>query len=162
VPGDGPAPQWSDTTLRQRCILYEGLTGGSLSDVLNSWVAYRCPKDAPYWNRKGDYVAPLATAARSLLEIGLVEVWESQLLLSPDGVTQIGEGSLMLRDMAIEVVVTTDNWWQYDPDGNWDPEEDLSRYINVAKTNAEPATRMYTIIATQKARDLGLVRFPWW
>jgi len=152
---------WSDLSLEQRCILYEGLVGGSLVVVLNSWVAYVSVEDAPYWNRKGAYVGPLATAARSLLEMGLAEIWEEQVLVGPGGAWEIGEGSLMFLDMAVEAVSNHENWWRYDPDGNWDPSEDLSRYADVVGTNTEPMTRMYTIIATQEARDLRLVRFPW-
>lgn len=157
-----PPPSWTDLSLEQRCILYEGLFGGSLIDVLNSWVVLARPEDAPYWNRKGAYVGPLATAARSLLEMGLAEIWEQQLLLSRAGVAEFGEGSLMFRDMAVQAVSNHENWWRYDPDGNWDPEEDLSRYADMASTNTEPMTRMYTIIATQETRDLGLIRYPWW
>jgi len=69
---------------------------------------------------------------------------------------------LMLCDVAMEVVSDHENWWRYDPDGNRDPAEDLSRYADMAGTNTEPMTKMYTVIATQEARNLGLVRFPWW
>jgi hypothetical protein len=146
--------------LEQRCILYEGLVGGSLVGVLNSWIVYVSAEDAPYWNRKGAYVGPLGTAARSLLEMGLAEIWEKQIFRCPDGAVEFGGGSLMLRDMAVDVVSDHENWSRYDPDGNWDPEEDLSRYADMAATNTEPMTKMYTVIATQEARNLGLVRFP--
>lgn len=73
--GDGiepPAtPAWSDLTDVQRYIMYETGTGDrSLIELLNGWVT---GEDSAYWNRKAPYVAPLARAAQSLVELGLVE-----------------------------------------------------------------------------------------
>jgi hypothetical protein len=150
VPDSSGLPSWAELTEEQRCILYEGLTGHSLVDVLNGWVGWACAADAPYWNRKSAYVGPLARAARALVESGLIEVWEQ-----PVGV---GEGGLMVRDLALEAVGNHENWWQYDPDGNWDPGEDLTRYAEFAGADTDPATAMYLVISTHLARDQGLVR----
>lgn len=62
--------------------------------------------DAPYWNRRRSYVGPLARAARSLVDLGLVEVWEEP--------AEVGEGGLMLDDLAVEAVSDPENWWRYD------------------------------------------------
>jgi hypothetical protein len=96
----------------------------------------------------------LAHAARSLVELGLVEVWEQ-----PAG---IGEGGLMLCSLAAEAVSDPANWWRYDPGGSWDPGEDLTRYAVLEATNTEPMTTICTLITVQAALDLGLVRCPWW
>jgi hypothetical protein len=53
---------------------------------------------------------PLARAAQSLVQMGLIEVWEE-----PVGV---GEGGLMLSDLAAEAVSNPENWWRYDLDRN--------------------------------------------
>jgi hypothetical protein len=137
VPGD-----LSDA---ERCILYEGLTGESLVTVLNAWVR---GDDAPYWNRKGAYVPDLIPAALSLLDRGMIEIWEEP--------APFGEGSLMTLDRAAEALANPKSWWQYDPDGNWDPDEDLSRYAEVSKSSYEPVTAIYSIITTQSARDEGI------
>jgi len=55
---------------------------------------------------------------------GLIEVWEA-----PVGV---GEGGLMLPDLAMDAVSKHENWWRYDPEENWDPGEDLTRYAGLA------------------------------
>ena len=47
----------------ERLILYDGMFGDSLIDILNAWVP---DEDAPYWNRKGPYVPQLIPAAISL------------------------------------------------------------------------------------------------
>jgi len=127
------------------CILYEGLTGASLIIVLNSWVR---GADAPYWNRKGAYVPSLIPAALSLLERGMIEIWEEP--------APFGEGSLMTGDRAAAALASPENWWRYDPDDNWDPDEDLSRYAEVSQTRAEPMAVIYSIITTQAARDAGI------
>jgi hypothetical protein len=142
---------WTDLTKEQLCILLEGMNGHSLLDILNAWVP---GEDAPYWNRKSPYVGALARAACALIESGLIEVWEE-----PVGV---GEGGLMLRDLALEAVADHENWWRYDPDENWDPDEDLTRYARFADTNTEPMTTMYCLLTVREAVDRGLVQFPWW
>lgn len=130
------------------------MTGATLAMVLNAWVATVNNDDAPYWNRKGSYVAPLARAARSLVDLGLVEVWEK-----PAGA---GEGGLMLHDLAAEAVSDPENWWRYDPGENWDPGEDLTRYAGLEAAITEPIAVIYTLITVEGALDLGLVRCPWW
>ncbi len=60
----------------------------------------------------------------SLIDCGLIEVWEA-----PVGV---GEGGLMLPDLAMDAVSKHENWWRYDPEENWDPGEDLTRYAGLA------------------------------
>jgi hypothetical protein len=129
----------------ERCILYEGLTGASLIMVLNSWVR---GDDAPYWNRKCAYVPDLIPVALSLLDRGKIEVWEEP--------APFGEGSLMTSDRAAAALASPANWWRYDPDGNWDPDEDLSRCAEVSETDTEPMTVIYSIISTQSARDEGI------
>ena len=154
VPGhSGPLPSWEELSEAQRCILYEGMHGATLAMVLNAWVARVSNDDAPYWNRKGSYVAPLARAARSLVDLGLVEVWEER--------AEVGEGGLMPHDLAAEAVSDPENWWRYDPGGNWDPGEDLTRYAGLEAANTEPMTTIYTLITVKAALDLGLVRCPW-
>lgn len=155
VPGtSGPVPSWAELSREQHYLLYEGLAGSTLIDALNGWVCWACNQDAPYWNRKGAYVAPLAKAARSLVEAGLTEIWEE-----PVGV---GEGGLMLPGLAAEAVSNPASWWRYDPDGNWDPDEDLTRYAEFAGTCPEPMTTLYTLMTAKTAREHGLVRYPWW
>jgi len=149
-----PAPSWNDLTPEQRCILYEGITGSSLVDILNSWVAVSHPEDGPYWNRKGGYVGPLAEAACSLIRSGLIEVWEE-----PAGV---GEGGLMLAGPALEAVRDHENWWRFDPDDTGDPEEAATRHEALAGTATDPMTTMYIVITSDQARDRGLVRLPFW
>jgi len=127
-------------TREQRCILYEGVFGHTLIDVLNAWVAWAANGDAPYWNRKHAYVEPLARGARSLVNRNLIEVWEE-----PVGV---GEGGLMLPDLAAEAVSNPENWWRYHPDENWDPNEDLTRYAALEDTDTDPMTALYSVITT--------------
>jgi hypothetical protein len=126
----------------ERCILYEAMTEGSLIDILNSWVT---GEDAPYWNRKGSYVSQLIPAAISLLQRGMIEVWEQPLPLGA------GEGSFMTSDRASEALADPENWWRYDPDGNWDPDEDLSRYTGPATGNTEAMTTLYCVHRTEIA-----------
>lgn len=131
--------------------MYEAGTGGrSLIELLSGWVT---GEDAAYWNRKGPYVAPLARAAQSLVELGLVEVWAE-----PVGV---GEGGLMLGEDAVAVLGDPGNWWSYDPDMNWDPNEDLSRYAGLESLDTSSATS-YTLATTDATNELGLIRWPWW
>ncbi len=132
-------------TEAERCILYAGLTGDSLIEILNDWVR---GEDAPYWNRKGAYVADLIPAALSLLERGLIEVWEEP--------APAGEGGLVTSDQAAAALADPENWWRYDPDGNWDPDEDLERYSELSKGNSEPMTTIYSIITTEKGRAGGI------
>ncbi len=134
-----------DLSDAERCILYEGLTGHSLIMVLNAWVR---GDDAAYWNRKGVYVPELIPVALSLLDRGMIEIWEEP--------APFGAGSLMTRDRAVEALANPRNWWRYDPDANGDPDEDLSRYAEVSETDAEPMTIIYSIITTQAARDGGI------
>src|SRR5215467_16042774 len=126
-----------DLSDAERCILYGGITGDNLIMIVNAWVR---GEDAPYWNRKGAYIAPLIPAALSLLQGDMIEVWEES--------ASFGEGSLMTVDLAAEALGNPDNWWRYDPDENWDPNEDLSRYAELAKGNTNPMTWMYSIIAS--------------
>lgn len=133
----------------ERCILYNGMTGGSLIDILNSWVP---TEDAPYWNRKGAYVSQLIPVAISLLQRGMIEVWEQPL--------QVGEGSLMTSDLAAQALADPKNWWQYDPDANWDPAEDLSRYAELADDKTEPMTTLYSVYTTEVARQRGISIWP--
>lgn len=119
-------------------ILYEAGTGGrNLIELLNGWVG---GDDAAYWNRKGAYVVPLAHAAQSLVNMGLIEVWAE-----PVGV---GEGGLMLRKDAAAVVGDPSNWWRYDLDENWDVNEDLSRYTGFEESDTSPMAATYTVITT--------------
>jgi hypothetical protein len=127
----------------ERCILYSGMHGDSLIDILNSWVP---DEDAPYWNRKGPYVSELIPAAICLLQRGMIEVWEEPLPLG------VGEGGLMTSDRAAQALADPENWWRYDPDLNWDPNEDLSRYADLATGNTEPMTTLYSVHATEVAR----------
>lgn len=147
-------PSWEQLSEEQRCILYEGVTGATLTDVLNAWVASTNGEDAPYWNRKGSYVLPLARAARSLVDLGLVEVWQEQ----PDG---IGEAGLMLSSQAAEAVSDPASWWRYDPEENWDPGEDLTRYAGLEVTSAERTATIYTLTTVKTALEFGLARVPW-
>jgi hypothetical protein len=143
-------PAWSDLTDAQRHILYGAGTGGwTLIELLNGWVD---GDDAAYWNRKGAYVVPLAQAAQSLVNMGLVEVWSE-----PVGV---GEDGLMLREDASAVVGDPGNWWRYDPDDNWDPSEDLSRYAGFEDSDTSPIAVIYTVVSTDSANELGLIRVP--
>ena len=139
-----------DLTNAERCVLYGGVSGDSLIEILTLWVV---GEDAAYWNRKGAYVAPLITASLSLLKRGLIEVWEEP--------AEFGEGSLMTSDRAAQALADPDNWWRYDPDGNWDPDEDLSRYGELAKGNTSPMTTIYSIITTSTALDQGIPP-RWW
>jgi hypothetical protein len=68
----------------------------------------------------------------------------------------------MLTDLAAEAVSSPENWWRYDPDGNWDPNEDLTRYAEFASTRPEPMTTLYMLITTETAREHRLIRCPWW
>lgn len=129
----------------ERCILYEGLTGASLIMVLNSWVR---GDDAPYWNRKGVFVPDLIPAALSLLDRDMIEIWEEP--------APFGEGSVMTSDRAAVALANPENWWRYDRDGNWDPAEDLSRYVEVSEGNTEAMTVIYSIITTPYALDQGI------
>lgn len=149
----GPSmPSWDELTDEQRYILYEGATGGQdLIGLLNGWVV---GPDASYWNRKGDYVAPLAAAAKSLVQLELIEVWAEP--------GEGGEGGLMLKEDAAEAVGIPSNWWNYDPDLNWDPTEDLSGYAAFENSNtASQTSTFYTVITTDSAVELGLARYPW-
>jgi hypothetical protein len=132
-------------TSAERCILYAGMQGGSLIEILNDWVT---GEDAPYWNRKAAYVAQLIPAALSLLERELIEVWEEP--------APAGEGSVMTSDRAAVALADPDKWWRYDPDGNWDPGEDLARHAELATGNTEPMTTIYSIITTQKGLEGGI------
>ena len=145
-------PSWDELTAEQRCILFEGLFGHTLIDVLNAWVP---DEDAQYWNRKGAYVEALARAARALVDVGLIDIWQETLPLGDGG------GELMLPGLAAEAVSNPENWWRYDPDDNWDPDEDLTQYTGLADTTGGPMTTLYSVITTQTARDLGLARYPW-
>lgn len=145
-------PSWEELSEAQRCILFEGVTGATLAEVLNAWAATVNNDDAPYWNRKGGYVAPLARAARSLVDLGLVEVWQQ-----PVGV---GEGGLMLCDLAAEAVSDPENWWRYDP-GDRVPGEDPTGYAGQDASPTEPMTTIYTLITVKAALALRLVRCPW-
>jgi hypothetical protein len=145
-------PAWSDLTNEQRYILYQtGTSEQNLICLLNGWVG---GEDAPYWNRKGPYVAPLARAAQSLVEWGLVEVWAEPVT--------VGEGGLMLRDDAVAVLGDPSNWWRYDPDDNWDSNEDLSRYAGLEDSDTSPMTVIYSLFTTDATNELGLIRWPWW
>lgn len=62
----------------------------------------------------------------------------------------------MTIDRAAEALANPKNWWQYDPDLNWDPDEDLGRYAEVSKSSYEPVTVIYSIITTQSAWDEGI------
>jgi hypothetical protein len=55
--------------------------------------------DAPYWNRKGKYVRPLAAAARSLVALRLVEVFAEPIA--------IGDGYMLTLDEALAAVSET-------------------------------------------------------
>jgi hypothetical protein len=132
-------------TSAERCILYGGMHGDSLVEILNDWVI---GDDAPYWNRKGAYVAQLIPAALSLLERELIEVWEEP--------APAGEGGAMTTDRAAMALADPDNWWRYDPDGNWDPDEDLARYAELATGNTEPMTTIHSIITTHKGLEGGI------
>ena len=127
----------SGDSAAEQCILYMGADGHSLIDIVNAWAPQ---EDAPYWNRKGHYVAGLVQAALSLLARDLIEVWEEP--------APRGEGSLMTMDRAAEALADPDNWWRYDPDENWDPGEDLSRYAHLAQGNTEPMATLYSVITT--------------
>ena len=116
-------------------------------ELLNGWVV---GEDAAYWNRKGPYVE----AAQSLVELGLVEVWADP--------TGAGEGALMLREDALAALGDPSNWWRYDSEDNWDPNEDLSRYADLEASDTSPITAIYTLFATDSTNDLGLIRWPWW
>jgi hypothetical protein len=137
----------TDLTDAERLILYDGVTGHSLIDILNGWVP---DEDAPYWNRKGTYVPELIPAALSLLQRGMIEVWEEPLPLGR------GEGSLMTSDRAARALADPENWWRYDPDGNWDPNEDLSHYTDLATGNTAPMTTLHSIYTTDVARQQGI------
>jgi hypothetical protein len=141
----------TDLTDAERCIQYEGMYGSSLVEILNSWVL---GEDAPYWNRKGTYVPQLIPAAISLLQRGMIEVWEQPLPLG------VGEGGLMTSDLAAQALADPRNWWGYDPDDNWDPNEDLSRYADLADDNAEPMTTLYSVCTTEAARQRGISLWP--
>jgi len=141
-----------DRPYRRRALHpVRGHDRGSLIDILNSWVT---GEDAPYWNRKGSYVSQLIPAAISLLQRGVIEVWEEPLPLD------VGEGSLVTCDRAAGALADPENWWRYDPDGNWDPNEDLSRYADQATGNTEPMTTLYSIYATEAARQRGIPIWP--
>jgi hypothetical protein len=129
-----------------RCILYEGVTGGSLIMALNSWVG---GEDAPYWNRKGAYVQQLIPAALRLLAQGLIEVWESPL---PPGA---GEGSLMTTDRAREALTDPGNWWQYDPEDDSDPERE-SYQLGLTAGATYLVVSVYSIITTPAAQEQGI------
>lgn len=131
------------------CILYEGMYGSFLALILNSWVL---GEDAAYWNRKGPYVSQLIPSAVSLLHRGMIEVWEEPLPLG------VGEGALMTSDRAAQALADPKNWWQYDPDANWDPNEDLSRYADLAD-DTEPTT-VYSVLTTEVARQRGIQIWP--
>ena len=135
----------------ERCILYQGMYCSSLIDILNSWVM---GEDAPYWNRKGTYVSQLVPAAISLLQRGMIEVWEQPLPLG------VGEGSLTTSDLAAQALADPKNWWRYDPDDNWDPNEDPSRYANLADDKTEPMTTLYSVCTTEVARQRGIALWP--
>lgn len=150
VPDDDGLPSWGELTKEQRCILFEGIHGHSLVDVLNAWVP---DEDAPYWNRKSPYAEPLARAARPLVEMGLIEVWQEPL--------GRGEGGLMPPGAAAEAVSDPANWWRYDLEDVQDPDEDVTRPAGLADNSTDPMTVLYGVITTQLAKDLGLVRYPW-
>jgi hypothetical protein len=139
----------TDQTAAERCILYAGMTEGSLIDIVNSWVT---GEDAPYWNRKGAYVSQLIPAAISLLRRGMIEVWEKPLPLG------VGEGSLMTIDRAAQALAEPENWWRYDPDSNLDPNEDLS--ADLAHGSTEPMTTLYSVSTTEMARQRGIHLWP--
>jgi hypothetical protein len=129
-----------------RCILYEGLTGGSLIMILNAWVG---GEDAEYWNRKGAYVPELIPAALSLLRDGMIEVWQEPLPLG------VGEGSLVTIDRAAEALSDPGNWWRYDPD---DQSDSAPRVESADDPDHDrgPMRSMYSIITTAAARDRGV------
>ncbi len=76
-----------------------------LVDVLNGWA----PAETS-WTEKRRYVGELAAAARSLVEMELIDVYEA-----PSGV---GEYAPLFRDDAIAEIENPDNWWGED----WDQE----------------------------------------
>lgn len=68
----------------------------------------------------------------------------------------------MLREDAVTVLADPSNWWRYDPDGNWDSNEDLSRDAGLEDSDTSPMTVIYTLFTTDATNELGLIRWPWW
>ena len=63
----------------------------------------------------------------------------------------------MTTGRAAQALADPNNWWRYDPDGNWDPDEDLSRYAELANGNTEPMATIYSIITTAKGLEGGVL-----
>lgn len=74
----------------------------------------------------------------------------------------LGEGGLILREDAVATLGDSGNWWNYDPDCNWDPEEDLSRYAELDDLSIPPTSVNYMLSTTDVTNELGLTRWPWW
>jgi hypothetical protein len=101
-----------------------------LIDALNAWKGHSA------WKEKGKYAPALAVAARYLVELGLVNVWEE-----PAG---IGEAKLLFRDEAANVVGEPSNWWRED----WDDDSPNGEV-------GDPVA-MFTLTATEEALELSL------
>ena len=89
-------PPSSSLSDEQRFLLFEGRQGVGLSEALSNWVPSR---DTTDWERDAaPHVPSLAQAARSLVEMGLAEVWvqrpglsESSRIRSKDGASLVGK-----------------------------------------------------------------------
>jgi hypothetical protein len=108
----GASLAWEDLTAEQQYVLNEAIQGERMIDVLNGWAGYS--PDAAYWNRKEKYVAPMLLATKSLVELGLIEVYRE--------VDAPGQDELLPLEVGVHVVSEPDNWWRYDPEQNWDPD----------------------------------------
>ncbi|WP_345764776.1 hypothetical protein [Diaminobutyricibacter sp. McL0608] len=147
---EGAIPSWEDLTEAEQLVLDESFEYEPLWVVLNGWVTN---EDAPYWNRKQKYVTELAEAARHLVELGLIEVYETR---ESDTVDDI----LLQQQEALDVVLDHDNWWSYDSEANWDPAEDTSVY-DIGPASAQSPTRIYALYGTPSGNQVSIMRKLW-
>ncbi|WP_345762790.1 hypothetical protein [Diaminobutyricibacter sp. McL0608] len=143
-------PPWEDLTEAEQLVLDESFECEPLWAVLNGWVAN---EDAPYWNRKQKYVPELSAAARHLVELRLIEVYE---IVDGDTI----EDDLLSYQDALDAVSDHGNWWGYDSELNWDPAEDTSAY-DADPDAPHPPTRIYALYATPSGHRVSIMRKLW-
>jgi hypothetical protein len=118
--------------------------------VLNAWVAAANLLDAPYWNRKYKYVPEVSEAARSLLELDFVEIYEVPS-------NQWLDERLLPFDLALAAIDEPENWWMYEPaNADYDPEAETLEFSEAElRERATPNAVYYSVYRT----DAGLDRF---